>query len=231
LYLYNLASDNLSHFPFTSDFITNREFNQIYIFFEKIYYMNLGRKLEHEDAINIFFSRLDERVIFALDKFDEISDVPEITSDFLLKLKKLKWKDKKTNKFHDKLLLAYWYAERDLVGSNLIFEAIERGFLLTLTGCSVVSEGRDEIIYEDVIRAFKTYFKLLKTDITKFTTKPEVVGDNGYLVCDKCKEYYKLQPGESPDDFTGECECGGNLKFYENIDWLLEGGGDVGADD
>lgn len=44
----------------------------------------------------------------------------------------------------------------------------------------------------------------------------------GYLVCDKCNEYYKLQPGESPDDFIDKCDCGGNLKYYENIDWLLK---------
>ena len=44
----------------------------------------------------------------------------------------------------------------------------------------------------------------------------------GYLVCDKCNEYYKLQPGESPYDFTDKCECGGNLKYYENIDWLFQ---------
>lgn len=43
----------------------------------------------------------------------------------------------------------------------------------------------------------------------------------GYLVCDKCNEYYKLQPGESPDAFVDECHCGGNLN-YENIDWLLQ---------
>jgi heat shock protein HtpX len=34
----------------------------------------------------------------------------------------------------------------------------------------------------------------------------------GYLVCDKCNRYYELQPGESPDDFTDKCECGGTLK-------------------
>ena len=36
-----------------------------------------------------------------------------------------------------------------------------------------------------------------------------------YLVCDKCGSYYELQPGESQDDFTDECECGGKL-FYES---------------
>lgn len=41
--------------------------------------------------------------------------------------------------------------------------------------------------------------------------------DKGYLVCDKCHEYYKLQPGESPDDFHDECECGGKLQYSEDI--------------
>lgn len=40
----------------------------------------------------------------------------------------------------------------------------------------------------------------------------EHVGE-GYLVCDKCNSYYELQKGESPDDFTSECECGGKLEF------------------
>jgi hypothetical protein len=39
----------------------------------------------------------------------------------------------------------------------------------------------------------------------------------GYMVCDKCQGYYKLQPGESPDDFD-QCDCGGNLKYVETID-------------
>ena len=34
----------------------------------------------------------------------------------------------------------------------------------------------------------------------------------GYLVCDKCRGYYKLEPDESPDDFEDECECGEDWK-------------------
>ncbi len=56
-------------------------------------------------------------------------------------------------------------------------------------------------------------------DVIKYL-KP---ANGGYLVCDKCNEYYQLQPGESPDDFMDRCECGGNLTYYENIDWLLIG--------
>ena len=39
----------------------------------------------------------------------------------------------------------------------------------------------------------------------------------GYLVCDKCKGFYELQPGESPDQFSDKCECGGELKYAETL--------------
>ena len=41
-----------------------------------------------------------------------------------------------------------------------------------------------------------------------------------YLVCDSCKSYYELQPGELPNDFSDECECGGKLNFKNKIDGL-----------
>lgn len=40
----------------------------------------------------------------------------------------------------------------------------------------------------------------------------------GYLVCEKCRGHYELKEGESPLDFSENCECGGNLihkKFAE----------------
>ena len=33
----------------------------------------------------------------------------------------------------------------------------------------------------------------------------------GFLVCNSCSGYYELQPDESPNDFSDECECGGRL--------------------
>lgn len=33
-----------------------------------------------------------------------------------------------------------------------------------------------------------------------------------FLVCDKCGGYYELQKGESPEEFSDECECGGHLE-------------------
>ena len=37
-----------------------------------------------------------------------------------------------------------------------------------------------------------------------------------YLVCKKCKGYYVLQAGESPQDF-GKCQCGGSLKYAKKL--------------
>jgi hypothetical protein len=39
----------------------------------------------------------------------------------------------------------------------------------------------------------------------------------GYLVCENCGGYYKLQKGESPEDFD-KCQCGGKLKYVDDLD-------------
>lgn len=39
----------------------------------------------------------------------------------------------------------------------------------------------------------------------------------GYLVCNKCGEYYKLQKWESPEDLDLTCECGGKFEYKESI--------------
>ena len=40
----------------------------------------------------------------------------------------------------------------------------------------------------------------------------------GYLICNQCKGYYKLQPGEKPEEFTDNCNCGGRLRYTQSID-------------
>lgn len=39
-----------------------------------------------------------------------------------------------------------------------------------------------------------------------------------YLVCEKCGGYYKLQKGESPEDFISKCPCGGELIYVQYMD-------------
>ena len=108
----------------------------------------------------------------------------------------------------------------------LNFPATENTFILFLAGCSAVNDGHSEIDENDVIKAYKTYYKLLTTDISKLVDKlweaKSENENNGYLVCQKCNSYYKLQPGEAPEDFDSKCECGGELEYSENIDWLFK---------
>ena len=40
----------------------------------------------------------------------------------------------------------------------------------------------------------------------------------GYLICSKCKSYYKLQSGESAKNFVSNCDCGGKYRYVENLD-------------
>lgn len=46
---------------------------------------------------------------------------------------------------------------------------------------------------------------------SKKTIKP-AKKDQKFLVCSKCGGYYELQTGESPEDFSLECDCGGQLE-------------------
>ena len=42
----------------------------------------------------------------------------------------------------------------------------------------------------------------------------------GYLICTKCKSYYKLQSGESAKNFVNYCDCGGEFRYIENLDFV-----------
>lgn len=201
------------------------KFLMMYNFLESIYYMNAGSELNKEDLKNIYQSGLDERIVLRLDKFDE-DETKKVTAEFFKNLILVKW-NYKSEKLFKKLENALEYAKVPIFGfSNLMFDFAEKEFILFLAGCSAVNDKRDKINQNDIIRAYKTYFKLIKTDLTEY--KSVNVGSSikknkssGYLVCQKCNSYYKLQPGESPEDFVYECECGGALKYYDDINWLL----------
>ena len=171
--LINLAYDNLSNpalnIPPITDLIEFLAFYVMYRIFEDIYHVYKGSKMNHEDKIKILYGKLDERIVFALDKFDEVSNTPEPTAEFFLKLKKVNWKDKKTKKLYGRLheLNSNNFIEKRKPGFISKFTATENAFILFLAGCSAVNDGRDKIEQSDVICAYKTYFKLLNTDITK----------------------------------------------------------------
>ena len=201
--------------------ITFSEFSTLYFVLESIYSINLGKTLGSGDLQKLYLSGVDERVTFSLERFDEVEAVSEPTAEFFQKFKKLKWNRNAKESIFKKINNAMYYTGELTKNSPYWgFPADEKAFNILLSGCSAVNGGRDEIGEKDVIRAYKTYFKLMKTDITKLVDKgvrhykPKVY--DGYLVCNKCGGYYKLQPGESPEDFE-ECQCGGKLRYVEDV--------------
>lgn len=187
------------------------------------YFMTIKRDFSEEDIQNVYLSGLDERLIFALDKFDEVSEWPQPSSEFFQSLKMVKWKDRNTKKFAKnlkQLKITVGYTHFGLAKYHHL-SSVEDVFIKLLVGCSAVNDGRDRINKEDVVVGYKTYLKLLKTDITKYKARAALkdvsLYDGGYLVCERCNNYYKLQPGEKPEDFTDQCECGGKLKYYDNF--------------
>ena len=39
-----------------------------------------------------------------------------------------------------------------------------------------------------------------------------------YLVGDKCGRHIELKEGYTPGDFVWKCECGGSLKYVQDLD-------------
>ncbi|HII83962.1 MAG TPA: hypothetical protein HA271_03790 [Methanobacterium subterraneum] len=242
--ILKLARENL-HFGglfntiFTPSLMTAKQFVTIYSFMEYTHYLNTHKTSTREVLINLYFSKLDERIIFTLNHFDKVKleELPKPTKKYFKNLKKLKWKNKRTNELYDKLrefmreikIFILNYPDiNQVAGWISTYWVTEDLFIQTLAGCNAVNNDRQEIEDQDIIIAYKTLFKLIKTDVTKYKAIPELVqGINGYqpsksggyLVCEKCYGYYQLQPGESPDDFSDTCECGDHLIYKNDLDY------------
>jgi hypothetical protein len=200
-------------------------FNSMNPIIETAYYLNTDRPYTWNDMLNLAFSDLKTRLIFALDKFDELEDVPEPTAEFFQKLKETQMISEQTIDFELKIGLVLMHIEGELFGGMGFKNSVEDYwptmslFNQFLAACNAVKHNREEIIDEDIIRAYKTFFKLIKTDVTQYKAIPELVqsmdennpdyGD--ILICKNCGCYYKLEQGESINDFES-CQCGGELK-------------------
>jgi hypothetical protein len=177
-----------------------------------------------EDSLNIWFSGLDARLIFNLDKFDQIEDFPEPTSEFFQKLGETQIANQKITDFYLKITDLMIDIENEIFGMhfrdfNSDYVPTEGLFIQLLAGCNAVHNNREGIVEEDIIMAYRTFLKLMKTDVTQYKAIPEIVRDmdednpdyGDIIVCKSCGSYYKLEPGESVDDFES-CHCGGGLK-------------------
>jgi len=217
----NLKMGGLLTTVFTKSIITVKDTLTLYSFIESVYYMHKS-PLEKEDMLNIYFSGLDERIILSLDKFDvvKLEYLPEITPEYFQALRKVYWKDKELYKKLNDLMfevLDFILDYPAITERPSTYGVTEHLFIQFLAACNAVNNGRLGIGIEDTIVAYKTFLKLIKTDVTKYKAIPERIVDlddhSAYLVCKSCGTYYQIPEGESLEDYSDTCECGGKLKY------------------
>jgi len=172
-----------------------------------------------DDVRKLLSSDISEKIVFELENFDNTTESFKTTPEFFQKLRKLKWDDRQTKK-------PYW-AEKELYKklNKLMFEVMgfslnypdfkdwsskyrstEDLFVQFLAACNAVNNGSLGIGIEDTIVTYKTFLKLIKTDVTKYKAIPERITDldnhGAYLVCKECGMYYQTPEGESADDYS-----------------------------
>jgi len=225
----NLPATNLKTIAFSKTDLN--VFRSMRPLIETAYYLNSGRPFSWEDSLNIAFSGLDVRLLFALDRFDQVEYIAEPTAEFFQKLGVTQIFDKKTSEMYLKITDLLIDIENEIFGMrfrdfNSDYVPTEGLFIQLLAGCNAVHHSREHIIEEDIIRAYRTFFRFIRTDITQYKAIPELVKDmhednpdySDLLVCKSCGGYYKLQEGESPDDFSDICECDSELKYMKSLD-------------
>lgn len=220
----NLPKTNIKTIAFSKTDLN--VFKTMQPFIDTIYFMNIGQKFFWEDVLNTFFSGLDARLMFGLDKFDELKEVPEPTAGFFKKLGETQIASKETSDLYLTLFNLEMDIQNEIFGMNFSdfdsdYPPTESGFIQLLAGCSAVHQGRETINSEDVIVAYKTFLKFIKTDITVFKAPQSIIDSipefTGYLVCDKCGVSHGLGPEDSADDYSDTCDCGGHLVYQDEI--------------
>ncbi len=108
-----------------------------------------------------------ERLMSLLDDFDKPGEFQKPDKEFYQKLKKIKW-NKEGKKLYNELGSIRIAVRVDKWGTDSSTFGTGEGFTLTfLAACNAVHHDRDRILKEDMIKAYKTYLKLLDTDISK----------------------------------------------------------------
>ena len=152
------------YLPFLTDVIISTHFNATFSLISGIDYAYAQKKLGHESTVKEH--GVLERLMSLLDNFDKFGEFQKPDKEFYQKLKKIKW-NKTGKKLFWKLYdirgainLRRWGTETD------VFESGENFALTFLAACNAVHNDRDKMLKEDVVRAYKTYLKLLNTDIS-----------------------------------------------------------------
>lgn len=230
--LFAEAYINLSR-PFQHNLIHLSNVYAMYLTIKLIYSIDINGSLTKEETQNVYLNGLDQRITFDLGEFDDMKSISQ-NEELFLNINDVKWESKESkilfnrlNEIRRRLL----YGLMKTAVFNRLFQE-EDLFLKYIAACSALKNNRNTINPEDVVQSYKTYFKLLKTDITKYN--PDSSNEfNGAVICDECGGYYLLKEGESPDNpqnlrfwdpenevfegFSEECECGGKLEYIKSI--------------
>jgi hypothetical protein len=184
-------------------------FRNLNIFFEKLTSLYLGRDLVADDLWALNKSDLTERVLGVLDQFDVFKGSIFLKDDFFHFIKDVSW-DMEAKpffiQFHN-LFNSFLFENQENSETN--FNQELNKIVILLAHCCAVWSDSPRIRQEHVIKAYKTLFKLITTDITSMVDKTYYTG---HLVCETCKEVYTLLENEAPQDFS-HCSCGGDLNY------------------
>jgi hypothetical protein len=132
-----------------------------------IYYVNIQRELNYQEIKKIH-SKILERIMSSLDQFCVVKDYEVPDEGYYRKLKQMKW-DTQGKRLFKKLedMRGKVMVDRDWGSASSTFQTGEMFMLGFLAACNAVNHQRNSMLPEDVIIAYKTYFKLLNTDISK----------------------------------------------------------------
>jgi len=190
-------------------------FYHFYRFLEWIYSMNLGRYLQEEDVKAVFSSDILEKIILGLENFDRVQSTRKFDNHFFQNIKEVEWTDKYTERFFDKLHDLLTSKSFNEIGNReASFKREMKRIVKFLAVCSTINKERIYITTTDIIIAYKTLFKIIRTDITDLVNKKAY---KGLLVCPMCNGYYRLEEDETPDDFS-QCSCGGTLTYVQSLE-------------
>lgn len=190
-------------------------FYNFYLFLEWIYALNLRRCLYDEDIEAIFSSDILEKILLKLERFDKEENKLQLNDDFFHLIREVKWTDKYVEGFHDKIhdiLMSKCFSE--IEDREISFKRELKRMAKLLAVCSTIHKERIHITTSDVIFAYKTLFKIMRTDMTNLVNKKAY---KGILTCHECNGYYYLQEDETPDDFI-YCSCGSTLMYVKSIE-------------
>lgn len=151
---------------FSAHEMNSSAFTHIYGIIVYNFMAKFGRKLDSKELRICLESNLAEKLIFAQDNFININEV-HLDRNYFKQLKKIKF-SKEVRKFHKLIYYKYWnYLTTEILleCSRCATFGICSNFL---AGCYALSNGRDEVIHEDVISGWILTLKLFDMDLKHY---------------------------------------------------------------